>query len=404
MEKNKNVPKLRFPEFSGEWEEKKLGEIAEINSKKYNPEKESISYKCIELEHLASEIGQLLGFIDSCNSKSIKNRFEKGDVLYGKLRPYLKKYLLAPFVGVCSSEIWVLRGKEVSNKFLYQIIQTDLFTSLANQSTGSKMPRADWGVLSDADFCFPNQKEQTKIASFLTAVDEKLTQLKKKKPLLEQYKKGIMQKLFSQELRFKDNNNQDFPDWEEADLGAVTTEIKRSLKHCIDIDDIDVLTISAGIGFISQKERFSQVIAGQSLSKYTVLSKGELSYNKGASKKYQYGCIYSLKTFEKALVPNVYISFAFNETCNSEFYDQLFSIDYAKQQLRQYISSSVRLDGLLNINRNDFFSIIIPVPSLPEQVKIATFLSSIDDKISHCSAQIDKMESWKKGLLQQMFC
>ena len=132
---------MRFPEFEGEWERKKFGEIATNRSGKYNPEKEINSIKCIELEHLASETAQLLGYVDGKNSGSIKNKFDSGDVLFGKLRPYLKKYLLAPFEGVCSSEIWVLKGTKILNEFLFRIVQTNNFIDLANQSSGSKMPR-----------------------------------------------------------------------------------------------------------------------------------------------------------------------------------------------------------------------------------------------------------------------
>jgi type I restriction enzyme S subunit len=134
---------LRFPEFDEEWEVKKLGEVASNKSGKYNPINATDSIKCIELEHLATETGQLLGYTDGSKSGSIKNVFNEGDVLFGKLRPYLKKYLQAPFDGVCSSEIWVLKGKNISNAFLYRIVQTNSFIDLANQSSGSKMPRAD---------------------------------------------------------------------------------------------------------------------------------------------------------------------------------------------------------------------------------------------------------------------
>jgi len=191
---------LRFKDDNGEdfpeWEEKRLGELVEVKAEKYNPEKEKVSYKCIELEHLATGVGQLLGYVDSLNSGSIKNKFKKGDVLFGKLRPYLKKYLRAPFNGVCSSEIWVLKGKEVLNEFLYIMIQTDYFAALANQSTGSKMPRADWGVLSDSIFSYPSLPEQTKIANFLSAIDEKINHCSKQIERMEEWKKGLLQQMF----------------------------------------------------------------------------------------------------------------------------------------------------------------------------------------------------------------
>ena len=169
MSKSINVPKLRFKAFSGEWVRKLFCDIVTNKSKKYNPEKESISYKCIELEHLSTESGQLLGYVDSLNLGSIKNKFNKNDVLFGKLRPYLKKYLLAPFDGVCSSEIWVLNGINITNFFLYYLVQSDYFIGLANQSSGSKMPRADWNIIENSIFFIPQKQEQEKIASFLTS-------------------------------------------------------------------------------------------------------------------------------------------------------------------------------------------------------------------------------------------
>ena len=191
---------LRFKDEDGnvfaDWEALLFKEIATSTSAKYNPEKDRSSFKCIELEHLASETGKLLGYVDSSNSGSIKNKFEKGDVLFGKLRPYLKKYLLAPFDGVCSSEIWVLRGKSVSNDFLYWIVQTDFFISLANQSTGSKMPRADWNVISNSEFEIPSLPEQTKIASFLSALDDKIAQTALQIEKMQLWKKGLLQQMF----------------------------------------------------------------------------------------------------------------------------------------------------------------------------------------------------------------
>ncbi|MGV3601349.1 MAG: restriction endonuclease subunit S [Dyadobacter fermentans] len=192
---------LRFKQDNGEefpdWEEKKLGLQADIKSKKYNPVKDTRSYKCIELDHISPETGQILGYADSLNSGSIKNMFDKGDVLFGKLRPYLRKYLRAPFSGVCSSEIWVLKGREeLSNEFLYYLIQTDFFVELVNQSTGSKMPRADWSVVSEGLFSFPSLTEQTKIANFLSAIDEKINLCGKEIEKTAEWKKGLLQGMF----------------------------------------------------------------------------------------------------------------------------------------------------------------------------------------------------------------
>lgn len=191
---------LRFKDENGEdfpeWEEKTLGEVATNKSRKYNPEQETESVKCIELEHLASGTSQLLGYIDGKNSGSIKNRFNSGDILFGKLRPYLRKYLHAPFDGVCSSEIWVLSGKNISNDFLFRLVQTEFFIDLANQSSGSKMPRADWNVIENGLFLLPTLPEQTKIANFLSAIDEKIAKVSQEIEQATVWKKGLLQQMF----------------------------------------------------------------------------------------------------------------------------------------------------------------------------------------------------------------
>jgi type I restriction enzyme S subunit len=235
------VPKLRFKDENGQdfpdWEESTIGDIITQKSEKFNPEKSEENFKCIELEHLSQETGELLGYTDGQKQKSIKNKFRKGDVLFGKLRPYLKKFLKAPFDGVCSSEIWVLTGKKVSNDFVHLFIQTENFITVVNISSGSKMPRADWGVVSDGLAQYPVKEEQTKIADFLMAVDEKIAQLTQKCELLARYKQGVMQQIFSQELRFKDDDGSDFPDWEEKKLIEISNKISDGIHSTPKYDD-----------------------------------------------------------------------------------------------------------------------------------------------------------------------
>ncbi|PTT10122.1 restriction endonuclease subunit S, partial [Flavobacterium sp. HMWF030] len=127
----------------------------------------------------------------------------------------------------------------------------------------------------------------------------------------------------------------------------------------------------------------------------------EFAYNRGNSKSYKYGCVYKLNHTE-ALIPYVYHSFKLN-TGVPEFMEQIFKFKYLDAQLRGLISSSARMDGLLNIGATSFFKVKVIFPCLVEQQKIADFLSSIDIKIENTSQQINQMQNFKKGLLQQMF-
>jgi len=162
----------------------------------FNPEKSESNLQCIELEHLSQATGELLGYTDALKQKSIKNKFQKGDVPFGKLRPYLRKFLKAPFDGVCSTEIWVLTGKKISNDFIHQFVQTEDFIAFANISSGSKMPRANWDVVASGTISYPVAKEQTKIANFLTAIDDKITHTKTRLDAVKLYKNGLLQQMF----------------------------------------------------------------------------------------------------------------------------------------------------------------------------------------------------------------
>lgn len=399
MEKQKNIPQLRFPEFDSGWEKKYLKDVMSNKSIKYNPETNNEALKCIELEHLATEAGQLLGYSDSSESGSIKNRFKKGDVLFGKLRPYLRKYLLAPFDGVCSSEIWVINGKNAVNEYIYWLIQTEKFIGLANQSAGSKMPRADWDVIASSEFCFPALPEQLKIASFFTAIDQKISQLKRKKNLLEQYKKGVMQRIFSQEIRFKDDDRQAFPKWEKKKLGDISDRMTTKNSE----GNENVLTISAQYGLVSQLDFFNKSVAANDLSGYYLLKKDDFAYNKSYSAGYPMGAFKRLNLYDKGVVSTLYICFTFKTDVSLSYMEQYFESGKHNREIEKVAQEGARNHGLLNIGVSDFFNTEILLPSLPEQTKIANFLSAIDYKINHTQKQIDKTEVWKKGIMQQMF-
>ncbi len=192
---------LRFQDDHGhdfpDWEEAEFKEIAAKSSAKYDPAGSESELKCVELESISQGTGELLELFVSTDQKSIKNRFKRGEVLFGKLRPYLRKWLLAPFDGVCSSEIWVLRGRKVTNAFLYHLVQSEQFMREANVSSGSKMPRADWDHLSASAFAYPpSENEQTKIASFLSALDGKIGAVGEQMRQTQAWKKGLQQQMF----------------------------------------------------------------------------------------------------------------------------------------------------------------------------------------------------------------
>ena len=166
-----NVPKLRFPEFTDAWEQRKLGEVLSIRNE--NASQESICVD-IELENLESNTGRIIG--DTTVRTQTTSRFVAGDILFGRLRPYLNKWWLADVDGVKSGEIWAFRTEsKFSNLFAYLIIQTPLFLDSANTTSGTKMPRADWKLLCDLAINIPTLPEQQKIGSFFRQLDSLIT-------------------------------------------------------------------------------------------------------------------------------------------------------------------------------------------------------------------------------------
>lgn len=197
------------------------------------------------------------------------------------------------------------------------------------------------------------------------------------------------------ELRFPEFDGE----WEEKQLNNIVDSLKGNSN---DNEELPVLTISAKKGWMNQKERFSQVIAGNSLSKYNELKKGDLSYNKGNSKVAIYGIVYKLN-YDRALVPNVYKSFRPKSNYESDFIEKYFHTKILDKQLRKLITSTARMDGLLNISDNDFYSMLINIPTKKEQRKIGDFFSKLDRQIELEEQKLEKLEAQKKGYMQQIF-
>ena len=152
-----------------------FSEIAQRRSEKYDPSS-GIEYPCVELENIEQESGKILATVPSIKQGSIKNIARPGDTLFGKLRPYLRKYAFAEQMMVCSSEIWTLIPSDVVlPKFLFYLTQTEQFLQVANISSGTKMPRAEWSNIEKAEFFIPDFSVQHKAVSLLERVDKKIT-------------------------------------------------------------------------------------------------------------------------------------------------------------------------------------------------------------------------------------
>ena len=195
LNKNNKVPKLRFSCFHTEWKKSKFGDAVLLSKEKFNPARSIDEKTDIEMDSIESNTGRLLIKYYSSNYSSVKNVFSNDSVLYGKLRPYLRKYYKAAFDGVCSSEFWVFNPLKTTQDFLYHFISTDYFNINANKTCGTKMPRAERDKVKELIFYYPARDEQTKIASLLNYIDEKICITSNKISALKKYKKGLVKKL-----------------------------------------------------------------------------------------------------------------------------------------------------------------------------------------------------------------
>jgi type I restriction enzyme S subunit len=379
-----------------EWEKLELSKLIEISKLKFNPKNTDENKKCIELEHISQDTGKLLGNTNSNEQQSIKNVFKKGQILFGKLRPYLRKFWRADFDGVCSTEIWVLEGKNIINDYLFHLIQTNKFNQIANVSSGSKMPRADWKYMAEIPFNIPPLKKQQKIAEILTTWDKAISKQEELIKAKEKLKKGLMQKLLSREVRFKEFHEE----WEEVRLG-------------------DIGIFKSGFGFpenqqgqINQKYPFYKV-SDMNLKGNEIYMKSE---NHSISKDI-------LKQLKGKTIPKNSIIFAkvgaalllnrrritVKECCLDNnmmaFIPSKEKIDiyfiYCKFLMIKF-EKLANIGALPSIGAGDLKTYKIVIPPLQEQQKIAQVLSTADKEIELLKHKLEELKKQKKGLMQRL--
>ncbi len=195
--------KSRLSGFSDRWIAKPFAEIARLAKSVVDPRTLTQATPCIEMENLDQGSGRLLDYTDAKTQVSLKVQFIKDDILFGKLRPYLRKYLYAEFDGVCSSEIWVLRpvGSNIA-QFVYYTVQSKAFSEVVSLTTGTKMPRAEWSIVKAREFPIPpTPEEQEAISGVLASMDSEMDSLASKLAKTRKLKQGMMQELLTGRIR-----------------------------------------------------------------------------------------------------------------------------------------------------------------------------------------------------------
>lgn len=324
MQKEKKlVPRLRFPEFDSEWEYIQLDSLLDFkNGINASKEDYGFGYKFINvLDIIENDIityDKIKGEVNISKEIFEKNIVQYGDILFqrssetreevGQSNVYLDKNRKATFGG------FVIRGKKIGNYeplFFHLLLKSSIARKeITTKSGGSTRYNVGQDVLSSIKLPFPNIPEQQKIANFLTAIDHQIQTLEQKKSLLEHYKKGVLQKIFKQELRFKDDDGNSFPEWKEKKLVDILVEVNEKTT----VSNQYTILSSTAKGLFNQSDYFTRDIASKDNTGYKILRKEQLVFS---PQNLWLGNININCDFEVGIVSPSYKIFDFNKKLTS---------------------------------------------------------------------------------------
>lgn len=399
--KQKKIPKLRFPGFIGEWERKKLGEVAEVVGGGTPDTQEKRFWNGDINWFTPTEIKQK--YVYESKRKISRLGLTKSST---KLLPsgtlLLTSRATIGDIAIATRESTTNQGfqsliikKGFSNEFVYYWLIMNK-KELLRRSNGSTFLEISGHEVKKIKLNFPSLPEQKKIASFLQTVDEYIQNLKKQKESLEEYKKGILQKVFSQEIRFKADDGTEFPDWEEKRLGEALIRVQREKNK----PNKSYVSIGLRSHFKGTFQRVVKDPTKISMDKLYEVREEDFIVN--ITFAWEGALAIVKKEDEGGLVSHRFPTFTFRkEISNSNFFKYIYPSRRMKHYLTNISPGGAGRNRVLNLK--DFLNLKINLPSLPEQQKIANFLTSIDNLIELKENQFNKAQEWKKGLLQQMF-
>ena len=386
-------PKIRFEQFNDKWKKNKLDTVVDFFDNQRIPidsgERKSGPYPY----YGASGI---IDFVDGYifNGEYVLLAEDGANII---LRS-------SPIAYLSKGKFWlnnhahIMKMKTGSNEFLIQLLEKQNYEKY---NTGTAQPKLNGEVVKKITLHFPSDEEQSAIGSLFRNLDELLASYKDNLANYQSLKATMLSKMFPKagqtvpEIRLDGFEGE----WKKSKLKEVSHRVQGNDGRM----DLPTLTISASGGWMNQIDRFSANIAGKEQKNYTLLKKGELSYNHGNSKLAKYGVVFELKEYEEALVPKVYHSFRVNQLADAKFIEIMFSTKIPDRELGKLVSSGARMDGLLNISFDDFMNIAIIIPTIAEQQAIGSYFSNLDNLINSHQEKITQLETLKKKLLQDMF-
>jgi len=400
----KKTPIVKIPE---DWKVVKLGNISALRNNIVKPERKGV-IKFVGLEHIDPRKTKIRDYCSDLNIKSSKFQFYAGDILYGKLRPYLDKAVIIEFNGICSTDLIVINSNRFMTlqKYLIYLFHSKGFINYAISNTsGTNHPRTSWKAIANFKFGLPPLPEQQKIAEILSTVDQMIEKVDESIKKTQKLKKGLMQVLLTKGIshkEFKDTEIGRIPkEWEIEkiinlfDVQTGTTPSTKKQEYWED-GNINWITPSDmsklhGKLFIKNSER-KITEKGRKLSNLTLMPSGSIIISTRAPVGYVV-IIERKATFNqgcKGLIPKN------KGEINSEFY--AYYLISKKRVLENSSGGSTFKELAKNILEN----FIIPIPPITEQQKIAEILSTVDSRLEMLRKRKGKLERVKKGLMNDL--
>lgn len=386
-----NKPKIRFKGFDDAWEQRKVSELCSIATGKSNTQDkvEDGEYPFYVRSPVIERSNKYL--YDEEAVLTVGDGVGTGKVFHyvnGKYDLHQRCYRIFDF------------SNKLDAKYFYQVFSKLFYRRVMTMTAKTSVDSVRMEMIADMKIPVSSFKEQLKIGRYFETIDNLITLHQRKCDQMKELKKYMLTKMFPQngakvpEIRFDGF----IDDWEQRKLGDVCSRVQGNDGRM----ELPTLTISASNGWMKQEDRFSGNIAGKEQKNYTLLHKGELSYNHGNSKLAKYGTVFSLQSYEEALVPRVYHSFKVEEG-NTDFIEYYFATKLPDRELGKLISSGARMDGLLNIGYKEFMGIQLLFPKTKEQECIANYFRNLDHLITLHQHKCNELREIKKYMLKNMF-
>ena len=382
------VPEVRFKGFTDDWEQLKFkNSVSRITKHDNNSDLPHIEY-----ENINSGMGSLKNRISELHTEKDGVVFQKNDILFGKLRPYLKNWYFANFDGIAVGDFWILRSDNIYPKFVYYLIQTEKFFSISNLSSGSKMPRSDWNLVSNYKFQFPQKiQESMNIGQLLSVLDKLLSLQQRKLEQLKQLKEAMLQRLLVSKkgklisnIRFKDFTET----WEQRKFGDIANRESKQIESTSDIPSVEYDDIVSNQGNLNK----------------------DISTKKAKKKGIEFNDTNVLYGKLRPYLHN-WLNASFTGVAVGDWW-VLKPVKIRKNFL-YYLIQTKKYDNVANLSsgskmpRSDWNLVSNTAFSIPnteeEQEKIGIFLSDLESLITLHQRKLNQLSKIKKFCLQKMF-